>query len=585
MRLHSRFLLVSALLIGADAGGASTAPPPLLPCQAPDLPAGARCATYPVFENRAAGSGRTIGLRVVVVPATSGQPTEEAITFFAGGPGDSSTRSAGALARELAPARDRRDLVLVDFRGTGGSDALDCSELAVEGVQGFLDEFLPAAKVRACRERLERTRDLARYTSEEAVDDIAEVLRAYGYAKVNLYGGSYGTRAAQVFTRRHPELVRTMLLEGVVRMDERDPLHFAHSAERALEGLLAECAADAACNGAFPKLESELRGLLVRLEREPATVDLVDPGSGATRPIRLGRQGFAQTVRYMLYVPAAAAALPLQVHLAAGGNFLPIAETAQLFAGFMGATADGFYLSVTCPEDTRFIRSEEIAPASAGSFLGDFRIRAQLAACAAWKPREMPPEFLAPLVSTVPTLLVSGELDPVTPPASGEAVARSLANSLHLVVPHGGHGQDGMTGVDCLERIGNAFIAAGSVAGLDTACVAAMRRAPFELTPPAAEVALDAAELVPLVGRYRAGAGGFELTLELAEGHLRAATPGQPPIVLKPVGGDRFELIGMPAGYALAIVRGAAGIEALLLTEPGSEPMRLERVATPPDAP
>lgn len=157
-------LLVAGLAVAPL--GAAVAPPPLEPCQLPGLETGGLCATYPVFENRAARSGRTIGLKVVVVRATSGRPTREAITYLAGGPGDSSTRGAGFLAQELAAPRATRDLVLVDFRGTGGSDALTCDELVAEGVQGFLDSFFPTREVAACRARLEKTRDLSRYTTD-----------------------------------------------------------------------------------------------------------------------------------------------------------------------------------------------------------------------------------------------------------------------------------------------------------------------------------------------------------------------------------------------------------------------------------
>jgi pimeloyl-ACP methyl ester carboxylesterase len=565
--------LLAALVLAASARAAApAAPPPLAPCEIPGLAGPARCATYEVFEDRARAAGRKIGLKVVVVPATSGQPTDEAITFFAGGPGDSSTRPAGPLAQMLASARADRDVVLVDFRGTGGSAPLNCPELAVDGVQGFLDEFLPAAKVAACRARLEKERSLALYTSEEAVDDVAEVLAAYGYRRVNLYGVSYGTRAAQVFARRHPAMTRTMILEGVTRLSERDPLDFARAAQRALDQLVAECAADAGCHAAFPALGDDLAAVFARLEKAPVTVEVTDAASGATRALRLDRRGFAQTIRYMLYVPSTAVVLPLQVHQAAQGDFRPIAETAQLFGSLMTSMADGFFLSVTCPEDTRFIREADVAPAVAGSFLGDFRIRAQQAACAAWAPRDPDPAFQQPLVSAIPTLLLSGERDPVTPAANGAEVARHLSRSLHLVVPSGAHGTEGMSGADCLERLAAEFVAAGRVEGLDASCVAAMRRPPFVLAPPAAAVELAEGELAALVGRYRHPASGNEVEIELADGNLRMTTHENPPIALRPVSRERFELVGLPPGYALVAQRDARGAVTGIAFEAPGEP-------------
>lgn len=568
-----------ALCLALGLQPVAAAPPPLTPCALPGLDSGALCATYPVPENRSVPGRRTIGLKVVVVPATSGRPTHEAITFLAGGPGDSSTRAAAFLAHELAAVRATRDVVLVDFRGTGGSEALVCEELMAAGAQGFLDSFLPTAAVAACRARLAARHDLARYTTEEAVDDIAEVLAAYGYDAVNLYGVSYGTRAAQVFARRHPRLVRTLVLEGVVRMDERDPLHFARAAQNALDALFAECAADAACAAAFPDPAGDLARVLARLEREPVTVELVDPASGAPRPLRLSRAGLAQTVRYMLYLPVTALALPFQLHAAAAGDFQPIAETAQLFAGFMTATADGYFLSVTCAEDTRFIREDEIAAATAGTFLADFRIRQQLAACAAWAPRAPDPAFPAPLESAIPTLLVSGERDPVTPAASGEAVARHLSRSRHLVVPDGAHGVDGLGGVDCVKRLTAEFLERADPAALDTACLAAVTRPPFVLAGRSAGVTLDAAELAPLAGRYRHAEAGFEIVVETTGSGLRAAFAGRPPFALRALSAAEFEPVGLPPGYLLRFERDAAGtVVALELIEPGAPPARLARV-------
>jgi pimeloyl-ACP methyl ester carboxylesterase len=573
----SLFALVLAFALPSAA--LSAAPPPLESCEVPGLATPARCATYPVFENREAKSGRTIGLHVVVVPATSGQPTAEAITFFAGGPGDSSTRPAAFFAHQLEPVRAARDLVLVDFRGTGESSPLNCAELAKAGVQGFLDSFLPTEAVRSCRERLERERDLARYTTEEAIDDIAEVLRAYGYTKVNLYGASYGTCAAQVMARRHPELVRSMILEGVVRMNERDPFDFARAAQVALDALFAECAGDPACAAAFPDLPGDLAKVWARLDQAPVTVAVVDPASGEKRPLRIHRQGFAQTIRYMLYVVSTSMALPYQIHAAAQGDFTPIAETAQLFGGMMTANADGFFLSVTCAEDTRLIREEEIVSAVSGTFLGEFRIRQQLAACAAWAARAPDPAFVAPLESAIPTLLLSGERDPVTPASNGESVARHLTNGRHLVIADGAHGSDGMSGLDCLSQISNAFIAAGAIDALDTSCVANMARPPFVLAGAGPTVTLSAAELAALAGRFRHAEAGLELTIEVSGEGLRMSLPGQPPLALRALSAEKFEPVGLPPGYALVFERDAAGrAVALSFLEPSAPPMRLERV-------
>jgi pimeloyl-ACP methyl ester carboxylesterase len=362
-------------------------------------------------------------------------------------------------------------------------------------------------------------------------------------------------------------------------MSERDPLDFARAAQNALDALFAECAGDADCARAFPDPKGDLERVWRRLDAGPVTVELVDPASGEKRPLRLSRHGFAQTIRYMLYQVSTSAALPFQIHAAAEGNFTPIAETAQLFGNLFTATADGFYLSVTCPEDVRFIREEEIAPAVAGSFLGEFRVRQQIAACAVWAPRAPDPGFLAPLQTSIPTLLISGERDPVTPAANAELVAKGLARSKHVIVADGAHGNDGMSGADCLIRLAIDFLDRGTVEGLDTSCVGEMRRPPFVVAGPAPSVALSAAELAPLAGRYHHSEAGFDATIDVAGESLRIAIAGNPPLALRAVSKLRFEPIGLPAGYALEFEKDAAGkVVALTFFEPGSPPAQMARV-------
>ena len=475
------------------------------PCSIPGVPPGSRCGTYEVFEDREARSGRKIPLRVVVVPATGPDRLPDPIVWFAGGPGDSAVGNAG-VSHDLEALSARRDLLLVDLRGTGGSAPLHCTELQGDkGVQGFLDSFLPAAGVRACRERLEKSVDLTTYTSAAAIDDVVEVADALGYGTLNLMGGSYGTRAVLVFLRRHPERSRTATLFGIVPTDERGPLHMAKNAQRALDGTIAECEQDAACRAAFPKLRDEIAAIFERVEREPVTVRL------ASGEVRLTRDGLAQTLRYMLYVPTSAVLLALNVHLAAQGDWKPMAETAAFFASSMGALPDGFYLAITCAEDLAFLSEGQIAPAVAGTFMGDFRIRQQQAACAAWKAPRLGREFLDPVVTDVPTLLITGERDPVTPPVNAERVAKGLKRSKLVVVADGAHSFNGIRGADdCAFSLATALIESGAVEGLDTSCLTTIERPPFVLAreADAAPPSGSSASPAPMRTRRRRSSSG-----------------------------------------------------------------------------
>lgn len=567
------------LAAGAQAGS-DLAPlrwPPT-PCEVPGVQGEVRCGTFEVFENRTLQQGRKIPLKVVVLSGPGSGRAPDPFLYVAGGPGDSATRAAAGFGEIFAPLRAKRDIVLIDVRGTGESAPLFCPQLANDaGVQGFLDKFMPVEAVAACRTELEKSRDLTLYTSDTAMDDIAEVLTAMGVAKANFMGGSYGTRAVQIFLRRHPERVRTIVLEGVDPTDERGPLYFARYAQEALDGTLAECAEDPACKVAFPRLKEDLQAVLSRLEKAPAEVEILDPRTGGKLPLRLSRAGFGQTIRYMLYVAATSVAVPLYVHEAAAGNYVPVAEMAYMFGSDLTQMSDGFYLSVFCAEDVAFIDPKEVERAVAGTFLGDFRASQQLAACNAWRYQKLDARSLAPVQSDVPALLISGERDPVTPPSAGARVARYLPNSLHLVVADGAHSPEGLIGVDCLYAVTMAFVDAGTTQGLDFSCVQKITRAPFllELPPTLTFTTLPREELESVVGTYGNPEGGFELTIMLENDRLRASIPGAQTYLLAPLDSTRFAILGAPPGYEILVEREKGKVIAVVAVQGPDRKMRL----------
>jgi pimeloyl-ACP methyl ester carboxylesterase len=569
------FCLSLFLLAGAGAAADRPAAPrlTLAACNDPELPKGARCGTYPVFENRAAKTGRKISLRVVVLPALGPDRRPDAVVSFAGGPGESSVGEAGFLNQDLARLRQHRDFLFVDARGTGGSSPLACPEL--RDVQGFLDGFVPAGKVRACGERLRKVADLSQYTNDNAVDDVDEVRAALGYPQVNIMGGSYGTRSVLVYLRRHPDRVRTAILDGVVPTYDRAPLFFARSTQKALDGLVAECVGDAACARAFPHLQEEIAAVLAAAERQPIRVRLTDAKTGKPYEVRLARAGVAQTLRYMLYSPSSAAELPLRVHLAARGDWKPLAETGSSFARDLSALDNAFFFGVTCAEDVPFIREEEIPAAVAGTFLGDFRIRRQQEACAGWPAAKIPASFLAPVTSDVPALVIAGERDPATPPSDGKEAARTLRHSKYVLIPDAGHGLNGFKGQECINGLYVKTIEDGSVDRLDTSCVARMERPAFVLSLGDPEVAVSRADLEALVGRY---AGKEEsVKIDLPGERLRLAL-GPKAFLLVPTAATRFRPEGLPAGYAVRFERNGKGLaKAAVLVQPGQPDERMMR--------
>jgi pimeloyl-ACP methyl ester carboxylesterase len=571
-------LLSNLALTAAAACAASAAPLQLTPCTPPGTTAEVRCGTYEVYEDRAAATGRKVPIAVVVLPATGPERRPDPFLYLAGGPGESATAAAAFIGRDFAELRRSRDIVLIDLRGTGQSAPLFCSEMkGARGVQNFLDDFLPVGAVRACR-REHAGRALAHYNTAAAVDDVAEVLTALGYERANLFGASYGTRSALTLLRRHPERVRTVALLGVVPPDSRSPSSFVRDAQDALDGTLAECAADPVCGKAFPRGREELAAVLDRLAAAPVTVELRHPRTGEPLSLRLTRAGFAQALRYMLYAPASAALVPLYAHAAYEGNFRPVAELAVFLVSSMSGSelADGFFLSVTCAEDVLFIDEAAAAASARGTFIGDFRVRAQQAACREWDVPAQPRETLAPVRSDVPALLISGERDPVTPARDGDEVARHLSRARHVVVADGAHGFEGMKGADCLDGLVAQLVEKGSAEALDTACLAAVERPPFATELPAAEVAVAPERLAKLAGTYAEPEGGLEVTVAAADGRLRLAF-GEEVFFLVAVSPERFRVEGMPAGYFVEFEEREGRVTALRLVEGANSTMVLQR--------
>lgn len=470
-------LLVAPSASPAPRGPAAAGRLEIAPCAWPGVDGRVECATIEVPENRAAPSARSIGVFLVVARATgavSGPP----VFFFTGGPGSAATRIAAAMTGELAALRASRDFVFIDQRGTGRSAPLECRP--PEGLGRRLRPMFDRAEAAACRAALEAGADLRFYTTSDAALDVEDVRRALGYRRVGLHGSSYGTRAAWTYAARFPSRVAAMLLHGPAPPGFHIPLPFARGLDEALSGAVAACAADASCAERFPLLEADVTRAFDRLRRGPAPVRIGDVG-GPLVEATISREELAEAVRYRLYTSAGAASLPSELTRAARGDFAPIANAAIANRARLDrALARGMYYSVTCAEDIPLITDEALARASAGTRLGEYRVRQQRQACREW-PRgaALPPAFSAPLAT--PALVLVGEFDPATPAADARRATALLPNGRLVVVPNGAHGFADL-GIDaCLATVTSAFFTRGSARDLDASCVAAARRPPFTL--------------------------------------------------------------------------------------------------------
>jgi pimeloyl-ACP methyl ester carboxylesterase len=475
-------LLPLASLSMGTAGAAPVAGPApghptiaLAGCHLDGLPEEVLCGRHEVFEDRDRGAGRTLSLRVAVLPALRREGSPDPLFLLAGGPGQGAIDLAGAAARFFREVRRKRDIVLVDLRGTGGSHPLSC-DIGEDDFE-WLGGALPQDALLKCLSALDA--DVRLYGTAAAVDDLDDVRQSLGYERINLWGGSYGTRAALVYARRHPDRVRTVVLDGALPFGVRLPLHNARGAQRALDRLIEDCAGDPGCRAAYPDLKDAIARVLGRLQVSPSRATLRHPRDGTTHDLAITRPFFASGLRGFLYVPSHAALLPLVVTAADAGDFAPFAAMVLETSSWSVRTMSlGLTLSILCTEEVPRIDPSEVDAAVRGTFLLRAEYDAWSEMCRVWPRGTTPDDVDAPLPGSTPALVLSGDLDPVTPPEWGEEMAGDFPGSRHLVVPGVAHNAS-FSG--CLPDLIARFVETGRAADLDAACLAETRRPPFVL--------------------------------------------------------------------------------------------------------
>lgn len=439
------------------------------PCTVEGVEGDLRCGTLRVLEDRDEPRGRRLALEVTVLPATGPEPALDPVVYLAGGPGAAAT-GLDAAFENLPELRRRRDVVLVDQRGTGDSNRLDCDLTWGGPAAAYTEPFLPVERVRACRKRLEPRADLTRYTTPVAADDLDALRWIMGYGEVNLWGGSYGTRAALVYLRRHEEHVRSVILGGPDLSYVYGSALFALAAEMALERLGGRCRRAPTCRSEHFDLAAEVDTLLARLEGEPEPVRVVAP-TGDTVRMEVGRHDAAEALRYLMYDAGTAVRIPRLVERALGGDVRPLAGLAlRIRARLTEQVADGMYLSVDCAEAVPRIGSGDLARADAESFLGGERARQRMRACEAWPRGELPEGFHGPVRSDVPALVLAGGLDPTIPEAWVDTVASWLPESRAVVFPNRGHSLGPNSAGPCLGGLVTDFLESPVPGALDVSC-------------------------------------------------------------------------------------------------------------------
>ena len=469
------WLSLLILLIACSPPSETAEGPVLEGCQLAGL-IEAQCGSLALPENRADPGGRQIDVHFAVIPAQSSVAEPDPVFMLAGGPGQAATEAYPLVLDFFGALRQNRDVVLVDQRGTGQSNPLACPQVQELPLESGDAEVLEA--VQACRQTLAQRADLTQYTTDVAMQDLDDVRRALGYEQINLVGTSYGSRAALRYMSLFPQNVRSAVLNAVVSPQLVLQLQAPADGQRALALLFERCREDAACRERFPDFESTFGEVRRELEggRE---VTMQHPVSGERQTLDLDEEAFMGGVFTLLYSPELVALLPLMVEeIALTGDYGPLlAQMVALTADLQ--TYQGMFFAVVCSEDAPLLDLQVAQELREGS---PFPLVAEdlLAQCENWPQAVLDDSFRQPLRSDIPTLLLSGAADPITPPHYAEQVAEGLSNSHSMTLPD--HGHDVLV-VGCMPTVITEFISAGAVEDLETACLQEINPPPFFVSP------------------------------------------------------------------------------------------------------
>ncbi len=479
MRLVRRVRWISGVALWALVGHMAQAQP-LTECRVPGLRHSVQCGVLLRALDPSQPDGPKIDIHYVVAPAMARRKLPDPVFLLAGGPGQSAIKLAPGMLALFARLNNRRDIVFVDQRGTGKSAPLECADPQRESLSDQADPDRPFKRLMECRAALlklpyiKAPGDLGFFTTTLAMQDLDAVRQALGAERINLVGASYGTRAALEYARQFPQAVRRSVIDGVAPPDMVLPASFSTDGQAAFDKLLADCEREAACMKAFPTLRADWAALLAGL---PRAVSAAHPLTGLPERFTLTREMVLAAVRGPLYAPAFAAALPAAISAAAQGRFEALVGMGSLMSSRKGAQlAIGMHFSVVCAEDLPVLDKATDAP---GTDFGSDQATLYRRACAEWPRGAVPAAFYNVPASATPVLLLSGGLDPATPPRHGERVAKLLGgNALHVVVPNAGHG---VMSLGCMRDVIYRFVDATDdkdALAVDAACVKSIPRPP-----------------------------------------------------------------------------------------------------------
>ncbi len=437
----------------------------------------ARCGILERPENPADPGSEILELFVAVVPALNLEPDPDPLVPIAGGPGQASTAFYAGTANAFEAVRRNRDIVLIDQRGTGQSAPMNC-EADEDIIEGLFSREDTIEQTEACLDALPH--DPRYFTTSVAVEDLEALRIALGYEQFNLYGISYGTRVAQHFLRRYPTSTRTVVLDGVVAPQIALGPAIAIEAQNILDSVFDRCAESEQCDDRFPTIRQDFSRLQEQLTESPVTITMADPITGQSEEVHFSSDEMAGALRLLSYHPSSVALMPLLIDEAVNGNYAPLAAQFMMIADNLAdALSVGMHNAVVCTEDAPYFVGEEVTrDALEATYIGPVQLDALDAICSVWPSGVIDDEFKVAVATDIPVLLLSGEADPITPPAYADLAAVDFDNAIHLTGRKQGHGQAPR---GCVADIIGEFVESASIDGLDAACMERLHAMPFVL--------------------------------------------------------------------------------------------------------
>ena len=431
----------------------------------------AYCNDFSVPEDWSTPAGRQIVLRVAVLRANTDKPSTDLVTFLDGGPGGAATQDYATVEAGINPLRESHQILLIDQRGTGGSNPLICSdtrqdEHSPQKLATIDNDAAALEGIKACLTKLGSRANPKFYSTSDAVRDLEAVRQALGSPKLDLIGVSYGTRLAQQYVGRYPGTVRSVVLDGPVPNRLILLSEHARNLENALQAHFAKCRATPVCAKTYGDPYATLYRVRNALRAHPQSITVPDPISFKPLHLTLTADDLASVVRFYAYSPITAALLPLMLQQADQGNYGPLLGQKKWLADDLSDhLSQGVEASIICAEDADLLTAR---PEDEATIMGNRSIAQTQKMCQIWPHEARPENFHAPLVSAIPTLVLAGELDPVTPPPYGSEIVHSLSNARLLTAPGQGHS---VIDIGCMPRLVSRFVETLDVKALDAHCL------------------------------------------------------------------------------------------------------------------